>query len=141
MHKSARCVQVSTDAEVAELQARLHSVQQEAQAQAAAQQAQALGAAAAEAAPATLTAPQLSIGALLAAALPQPVVAEFALPGEYSLMRSIPYQHVDVNRYPPEHRPKKQRAGQIPVRPWLVLCECLRRLLCSLMLCSCCKVW
>ena len=112
-------LQVSTDAEVAELQARLQSVQQEAQAQVAAQAAQALDASAAEAAPAaeaTPAGPQLSIGALLAGALPQPVVKEFALPSEYSLMRSIPYQHVDVNRYPPQHRPKKQRAGQIPVR-------------------------
>lgn len=102
---------MSTDAEVAQLQARLQRLQQSQQ-QAAAQ----LSAAAAAPRCAPPAGPSLTFGALFARALPAPHVTEFSLPGEFSLMRNIPYQHVDVNKYPPEHRPKKLRAGLIQVR-------------------------
>jgi hypothetical protein len=53
---------------------------------------------------------------MLTRALPPPRMEEFQLPCEYSLMRDIPYQQVDVNKYTPEHRPKKLKASAIQVR-------------------------
>jgi hypothetical protein len=57
----------------------------------------------------------LSIGAMFARSLPQPTVAEFELPAEYTLMRTIPYQNIIVNRYAPEHKPKKLKPQDIQV--------------------------
>lgn len=107
-------LQVSTDAGVSELQSRLQRLQQSQQL-AAVQLSAASGSARRAPASAPPAAPPPSFGVLFARALPQPHVMEFSLPGEFTLMRDIPYQHVDVNKYPPEHRPKKLRAGAIQV--------------------------
>ena len=61
-----------------------------------------------------------TLSAVFARGLPPPSVTEFALPAEYSLMRDIPYERSDVNRYPAECRPKKLRPSDIQV------CQCRR---------------
>ena len=68
-------------------------------------------------------APPARVASLLASALPPPQMTEFELPTEYGLMRVIPYQQTVLNRYQPEHRPKKLKASEISVRP-LPPCLC-----------------
>jgi hypothetical protein len=59
--------------------------------------------------------------AMLSAPRPCPP-REFCLPPEFCLMRNVPHQHVDVNRYPAAIKPKKLRPQQISVSPLFLLC-------------------
>jgi hypothetical protein len=57
--------------------------------------------------------------AMLSAPRPCPP-EEFWLPPEFRLMRHVPHQHIDVNRYPVSIKPKKLRPQQISVRSFLL---------------------